>query len=260
MAKLEDVLLVGDRASQPVATAVSPGTLYAVDDEGFLIEQSDGSTWNQYGPAGSGSTLPAVVQGDTLYGSAAGVISALAKTSSRRSLVNTGTSNNPAWAGAQILVATGTISNANYLLLPTAAQTLVAAPGAGFTNNFLSAYVLADFAGGAYTGAAAVSWLYIASGSTNVSSYIVNDNTITPNLSYLSTFNAGNKHRAFFTHEMETADENAGWGLLTTVQASYTGDNEALVLTCNNGGVNFGGGNAANALKYVVFYSIEATS
>lgn len=42
--------------------------------------------------------LPAVVQGDSWYGSAAGTISALAKnTTATRYLANTGTSNNPQW-------------------------------------------------------------------------------------------------------------------------------------------------------------------
>ena len=50
MAKLPDVLLLDTRANQPVATSVSPGTLYSVTDEDNLIEQSDGTVWTQYGP------------------------------------------------------------------------------------------------------------------------------------------------------------------------------------------------------------------
>jgi catechol 2,3-dioxygenase-like lactoylglutathione lyase family enzyme len=45
------------------------------------------------------ASLPAIAQGDLWYGSAAGVISALAKsTGASRFLNNSGTSNNPAWA------------------------------------------------------------------------------------------------------------------------------------------------------------------
>lgn len=45
------------------------------------------------------ASLPAVVQGDLWYGSAAGIVSALPKSSSAtRYLSNTGTTNNPAWA------------------------------------------------------------------------------------------------------------------------------------------------------------------
>lgn len=47
----------------------------------------------------SGASIPSVVQGDLLYGSAANVLSTLAKsTSATRYLANTGASNNPAWA------------------------------------------------------------------------------------------------------------------------------------------------------------------
>lgn len=48
---------------------------------------------------GTPPALPAVVQGDLLYGSAPDVLSTLAKsTTATRYLSNTGTSNNPAWA------------------------------------------------------------------------------------------------------------------------------------------------------------------
>lgn len=47
----------------------------------------------------AGASIPAVVQGDLLYGSAANVLSTLAKnTTATRYLSNTGASNNPAWA------------------------------------------------------------------------------------------------------------------------------------------------------------------
>lgn len=52
------------------------------------------------------ASLPAIAQGDIWYGSATGVISALAKSASAtRALCNTGTSNNPAWC--QIDMTTG---------------------------------------------------------------------------------------------------------------------------------------------------------
>lgn len=52
------------------------------------------------------ASLPAVVQGDLLYGTAPGILSALAKNASAsRYLSNTGGSNNPAWA--QINLANG---------------------------------------------------------------------------------------------------------------------------------------------------------
>ena len=75
-------------------------------------------TWNGtvispvYGGTGSNLTI---AQGDLLYGSAAGIISNLAKnTTATRYISNTGTNNNPAWA--QINLAngvTGNLSTAN---------------------------------------------------------------------------------------------------------------------------------------------------
>jgi hypothetical protein len=51
------------------------------------------------------ASLPAVVQGDILYGSAAGILSALPKdTNNQRVLTNGGSSNNPSWDQVNILV------------------------------------------------------------------------------------------------------------------------------------------------------------
>ncbi len=55
--RLQDVLQVGIRADQPLATDVATGTLYSVSDESFLIEQSDGAAWVPWGPTPTGGTL-----------------------------------------------------------------------------------------------------------------------------------------------------------------------------------------------------------
>lgn len=57
-----------------------------------------------------GANIPTIAQGDTLYGSATNVLSALAKdTNATRYLSNTGGSNNPAWA--QVNLANGVTGN-----------------------------------------------------------------------------------------------------------------------------------------------------
>jgi len=62
-----------------------------------------------FSTAGAAS-LPSIAQGDIWYGSASGVISALAKSATAtRYLANTGTSNNPAWA--QVNLANGVTGN-----------------------------------------------------------------------------------------------------------------------------------------------------
>lgn len=62
--RLQDVLLVGIRADQPLATDVANGTLYSVSDEDFLIEQSDGAAWSQYGASPTISSAITSLTGD----------------------------------------------------------------------------------------------------------------------------------------------------------------------------------------------------
>jgi hypothetical protein len=53
---LDEVHQRGTRASQPAASAVVPGTLYAVTDEGTVIERSSGTAWEAYSPVPSGGS------------------------------------------------------------------------------------------------------------------------------------------------------------------------------------------------------------
>lgn len=54
--KLEDVILRGTRASQPVANTVAAGTLYFVTDES-IIERSDASVWQSFSVTGGAFSL-----------------------------------------------------------------------------------------------------------------------------------------------------------------------------------------------------------
>lgn len=54
---LEDILLRGTRAAQPLATSVADGTLYYVTDQ-FVLEQSNGVTWLTY--SGSSSNVGSI--------------------------------------------------------------------------------------------------------------------------------------------------------------------------------------------------------
>ena len=53
---LEDVLLLGTRASQPAASSIAEGILYSVTDEDNLVEQSRGGVWVTYSGVGGGSS------------------------------------------------------------------------------------------------------------------------------------------------------------------------------------------------------------
>jgi hypothetical protein len=54
MAEFETLFLSGIRADQPAASAADQ-KFYQVEDEGNIIERSDGVTWASWGPTGSGS-------------------------------------------------------------------------------------------------------------------------------------------------------------------------------------------------------------
>jgi hypothetical protein len=56
MSLLADVILVDTRANQPAASAVSEGALYAVTDESYKIERSNGAAWQQFGPTPTSAT------------------------------------------------------------------------------------------------------------------------------------------------------------------------------------------------------------
>jgi microcystin-dependent protein len=48
---LDNVILRGTRATQPLAGEVTPGTLYGITDEGSKVERSNGLLWQDYSPA-----------------------------------------------------------------------------------------------------------------------------------------------------------------------------------------------------------------
>lgn len=66
--RLQDVLIIGIRADQPAAADVATGTLYAVSDEDFLIEQSDGAAWNQFGPTPTSAAITSLTGDVTAAG------------------------------------------------------------------------------------------------------------------------------------------------------------------------------------------------
>ncbi len=97
----------------PAGAETIDGAATASVVNGSLTFQSDGTNWRSIGS--SGIPIGALAQGDILYSSAANTLTSLAKsTSSTRLLTNTGSSNNPAWAQADLTTAvTGVLPAAN---------------------------------------------------------------------------------------------------------------------------------------------------
>ncbi len=99
-----------NRSGFQIQVGVAPGSPFDGDmwmTTAGLYVRVNGTT---VGPLAAAAALPSVIQGDMLYGSAPGVISTLAKsTSATRYLANTGSSNNPAWD--QVNLADGVTGN-----------------------------------------------------------------------------------------------------------------------------------------------------
>ncbi len=290
MARLEDVLLVDTRGAQPVATAVPAGTLYAVSDENFLIEQSDGATWSQYGPTPGGGAN-AVTAAGTLTASRL-VLGAGAKTVAEMGSLGTTTTvlhGNAAGAptfGAVTLttdvtgvlpVANGgtgissgfspmrvvnvSVVNADVKKLPSVPFTIVPAPGAGFRIKAHSVTYSTNFDGGAYTGVNATFASLVLQDATGdwVSGLMLNDSSGT--LTDVTTL-FGATNRTYDVSSMPLFANSAGWVSYVASTDTPNVDNSALSLFLDNNGspTDLGGGDASNLMVVRVYYSIESTA
>ena len=143
--------------------SAAQGSIYLRSD-GLPYYNTNGTTgWAQLASTG-GAAIPSIAQGDTLYGSATNVLSALAKdTNATRYLSNTGTSNNPAWA--QVALTTGVSG-----ILPLAS---------GGTNANLTA----STGGIVYSGASA---LAILAGTATASLPLLSGSTAAPTWATIS--------------------------------------------------------------------------
>ena len=77
---LPGVLLTGNHAGRPAATAVGTGALYSCTTHG-LVYQSDGASWSTWATLGGTETLPATIidaKGDLIGGTAADTAARLA--------------------------------------------------------------------------------------------------------------------------------------------------------------------------------------
>ena len=308
-ATIPNILLSGLRADQPAATDVGIGWLYAVTDENFLIEQSDGATWSQWGPTpggganavtaagtltsgepvlGAGSKAVAVgpinlaggathVTGDLplanlAQGSALSVLgvtgnatadnASIAAASDHQVMRRSGTSVafgavNLAQAAAitgtlpianggtgstsapLIHTATFTLTNDEIKALPTTYKELVAAPGATKILQFHWCQMMIDAGAGAYTNVDAGDEQGIAVAGGD---WIVD----------CSDFFAWNGNGGAIQLVPFQSTVAAGYPSVGTQQNG----NQALKLIAWNDPGDYTGGNAANAGRGTIAYSI----
>jgi hypothetical protein len=134
---------------------------------------------------------------------------------------------------------TGSLTNAQMLALATSPVEMVAAPGAGFVLEFVSGALFFDHTA-AYTEPSAPDDMVIR--YTDGSGGIVSQD-----VDATGFLTAAGDAMAFIAPLH---------GAITTVRLKAACDNQALVL--HNTGGNYGGGNAANVVRFSISYRIRA--
>jgi hypothetical protein len=231
--KLEDVILIGDRASQPAANTVPIGTLYSVTDESNIVERSDGAAWATYAGAGGGGGAP-----DTsTYLTDADETGDLPN--SRRLLAGTGITFDDATPGERTIEASGgggglfveidiTLTNAEIIQLTSAPVLLLPAVGAGMTAIPLLMFIRTNFSAAAY------------------------DTPFTPNI-YLDGFQALFTGTPFEAAEDRTYSECA----IPTLLFRFQADNCEFYISAD---ADTTGGDAANEMYVKVVYMLQSVA
>ena len=138
-----------------------------------------------------------------------------------------------------VLTASGSITNAQMLAIETSPVQLVAAPGAGYVLEFISAALFFDYTG-AYTEPSAPDDLVVR--------YTGSAGTITSQDVDATNFLTATADAMAFVAPLA--------GAITTVRLKTAVDNAPLVL--HNTGGAYGGGNAGNVIRYSVNYRLVA--
>lgn len=266
-----DVVTFGIRADQPLATDVSPGTLYSVTDESFLIEQSDGSAWNQYGPTGGGgaSTVTAagtLTSGEPVLGAGAkavavGPLNVGGGASFVTGVLPVANGGSGSASGAGILIQATTLNDAQIKALPTTPFQIVAAPSAGTWIHPIAVTYSADCAAAAYTN---INTTYadfnLKLGTDSLVYGPVNDSSTSPALAQMTALLGAAAHIVVAVPVPGVAGVGSSPSYVQNIAPSGSGtlSGVALMLAMdNNGSGVLTGGDAANTLKVTVYYAVE---
>lgn len=172
----------------------------------------------------------------------------------------------PSANGGYVRQASGALTNAQVIALNTTKVDLVSAPGAGFYIQPLWVILKSDFSAGAYTGVDTTYselWAQVgtALGATLKTVSMANDSTASPALTQLTVFLGGDSRVAILPTGLVAATN--GWAVPNAadnggVLVSDTENKPLSLYAFNGAGTDYGGGNAANELKWVAYYTIEA--
>lgn len=157
---------------------------------------------------------------------------------------------------ATILSVTVNPTDADIKALPTTAFNLVAAQGANTIIVPVMVVLVTDFSAGAYTTIADGDYLYAGHNGVETSlSYLPDDAGLTPPLAMLTAFLSATP-RVFTLLPFQQT--NPAWGSVGTSQTQANAVNQELSLKAVTAGGNFTGGNAANTLQIITYYTVEA--
>jgi hypothetical protein len=121
--------------------------------------------------------------------------------------------------------------------------------------------ILVNATAGAYASINAAATGFIQTTSTHVlmSGYIANDAGTTPAQSMVTQLlGAAGKRNLTLIPDFSPVTPADGWSIFGDVQTTSDLDNRSLELSFGNGGSDFTGGNAANSLTVITYYTVEA--
>lgn len=173
-----------------------------------------------------------------------------------------------------IRITSGTCTDATIKALPTTGVEMVAAIGSGYRIKPIALSFILDASAGAYTNINATYAdlaVYYSTSGKWLALPLINDNSLTTALAHVTGFFNNAQTRVLdvqfpYLDAIGNGATTGARGYLDYIgnagMASIANaDNNGVTFKVNNNGSgNFTGGNAANTLKWIFYYSVEPTS